>query len=66
MGLTVAERSLELDELKSADAVFLTSSSRFIQPVARIDATTYDYDLRSKIEVSSSLGELLGLYTASV
>lgn len=66
MGLTVAERSLELDELKSADAVFLTSSSRFIQPVARIDATTYDYDLRSKIEVSSSLGELLGLYTAPV
>jgi len=36
-GTPVAERPLTLDDLRSADEVFITSSTRDVQPVARVD-----------------------------
>lgn len=36
-GLDVREQDLDLDELESADEVFLTSSTRDVQPVSAID-----------------------------
>lgn len=40
----ITERDLTLDEAKSADEVFLTSSLRDVQSVLRWDDTTWDFD----------------------
>jgi branched-chain amino acid aminotransferase len=39
-GTPVVERSLSLDDLRSADEVFITSSTRDVQPVGRVDERT--------------------------
>jgi branched-chain amino acid aminotransferase len=39
-GTPVVERSLSLDDLRSADEVFITSSTRDVQPVGRVDDRT--------------------------
>lgn len=62
MGFAAHERTLTAEELKTADGVFLTSSARFIQPVSRIDGTVYSCDLRSKVEASYSLHDILSRY----
>jgi branched-chain amino acid aminotransferase len=38
LGVAVAERVLELDELRAADEAFLTSSLRTLAPLVRVDA----------------------------
>lgn len=62
MGLSAAVRSLSLEDLKSADGVFLTNSSRFIRPVSRIDAAIFSYDVRSKVGLSYGLRDTLNRY----
>jgi branched-chain amino acid aminotransferase len=39
-GTPVVERSLSLNDLRSADEVFITSSTRDVQPVGRVDERT--------------------------
>jgi branched-chain amino acid aminotransferase len=37
LGISVAERELELDELRTAEEAFLSSTTREVQPIARVD-----------------------------
>ena len=55
LGIAVAERSLRLEDLHAADAVFLTSSVRGLRPVRRLDGVDLE-----------PAGELVGVLAAAL
>ncbi|WP_237151665.1 aminotransferase class IV [Oryzibacter oryziterrae] len=62
MNLKAEEASLTVDDLKRADAVFLTNSVRLVQPVHRLESTLYQRDLPALITRSHNLKKIISRY----
>jgi branched-chain amino acid aminotransferase len=65
-GITVSERSLKIEDLRSADEVFITSTTRDLLPVSELDGHSLRPDsLRTEVTVREFLSRAFAEYLSS-